>query len=304
VEEGTVHVEDCVFTGNVASRGVGGEAGALACRRAHVTIIDTSFIANFAVTGGAVLALDCPSLEISNCLFAGNVSFGTGAALASLGSQVALEQCTLSENGPSDALFGGSSDDRQASFRITGCIFPKDTISISKHFAVVAEVAYSNISRDMVADPCNTLVWGPGNVSMEPLFADPGYWDSNGTPEEREDDFWVDGDYHLKSQAGRWDPATETWVVDDVTSPCIDAGDPRSPIGHEPFPNGGRINMGAYGGTSEASKSWFGEPPCETIIAGDINGDCRVDVKDFQILASHWLQDRRPTSSEDVGAEQ
>jgi hypothetical protein len=44
-------------------------------------------------------------------------------------------------------------------------------------------------------------------------------------------------------------------VIDDVTSPCIDAGDPNTPIGDELFPNGGVVNMGAYGGTAEASKS-------------------------------------------------
>ena len=64
-----------------------------------------------------------------------------------------------------------------------------------------------------------------------------------------------------------------------------------SPIGEEPFPNGGRINMGAYGGTAEASKSYFSEPPCETIIAGDINGDCKVDFVDLSILAYHWLEE-------------
>jgi len=47
--------------------------------------------------------------------------------------------------------------------------------------------------------------------------------------------------------------------LDDVTSPCIDAGDPNSPVGDEPEPNGGRINMGAYGGTEEASKSHTSE---------------------------------------------
>ena len=60
---------------------------------------------------------------------------------------------------------------------------------------------------------------------------------------------------------------------------------------YEPFPHGGRVNMGAYGGTVEASKSCFGEPPCETIIAGDINGDCRVDELDLEILMLHWLDD-------------
>jgi hypothetical protein len=64
-----------------------------------------------------------------------------------------------------------------------------------------------------------------------------------------------------------------------------------SPIGPEPFPNGGRVNMGAYGGTVEASKSYFGEPPCETIVAGDINGDCTVDWVDFAFIALHWLEE-------------
>lgn len=70
-----------------------------------------------------------------------------------------------------------------------------------------------------------------------------------------------------------------------------------SPIGLEPFPNGGRINMGAYCGTAEASKSYFGKPVCETIVAGDINGDCKVDFGDLAILASHWLEDSTSTAT-------
>jgi parallel beta-helix repeat protein len=119
----------------------------------------------------------------------------------------------------------------------------------------------------------STFTWGQGNIDADPQFADLN-----------------SSDYYLKSQAGRWDPNEGRWTSDDVTSPCIDAGDPNSPIEHEPFPNGGIINIGAYGGTAEASKSYFGEPVCETIVAGDINGDCKVDFKDFAIMASHWLE--------------
>ncbi|GAG24433.1 unnamed protein product, partial [marine sediment metagenome] len=107
-------------------------------------------------------------------------------------------------------------------------------------------------------------------------------------------DIWVDGDYHLKSQAGRYAPTTQSWVYDDVTNPCIDAGNPLSPIGAEPFPNGGIINMGAYGGTTEASKSYFGKPPCEIIVAGDVNGDCVVNFLDFRLMALHWCEDNSP----------
>ncbi|MBN2269207.1 MAG: hypothetical protein JXN61_01245, partial [Sedimentisphaerales bacterium] len=43
------------------------------------------------------------------------------------------------------------------------------------------------------------------------------------------------------------------------------------------------------GGTAEASKSYFGGPPCETIVAGDINGDCEINFEDFRIMALHWM---------------
>ncbi|MHC4740636.1 MAG: hypothetical protein ACYS8Z_01925 [Planctomycetota bacterium] len=64
-----------------------------------------------------------------------------------------------------------------------------------------------------------------------------------------------------------------------------------TPVGLEPFPNGGVVNMGAYGGTVEASKSYFGGPACETIMAGDVNGDCAIDFKDFQLIVLHWLEE-------------
>ena len=79
---------------------------------------------------------------------------------------------------------------------------------------------------------------GDGNIDVDPCFADT-----------------QNRDYHLKSEAGRWDPVSNSWVVDETTSPCIDAGDPESSVGDEPASNGDRINMGAYGGTPEASKS-------------------------------------------------
>jgi hypothetical protein len=135
---------------------------------------------------------------------------------------------------------------------------------------------YNNISggADGVdIDQYGVLNWGPGNIDLDPLFTDPN-----------------NNDYHLKSQGGRWVRDNQTWAIDDVTSPCIDAGNMGSPIGYEPFPNGGIINMGAYGGTSEASKTYFGTPLCEIIVAGDINGDCKVNFLDFRLMALHWME--------------
>ena len=79
---------------------------------------------------------------------------------------------------------------------------------------------------------------GEGNVNADPLFVD-----SN------------NGNYHLRSAHGRYCPDDYSWVVDEVSSPCIDGGDPTVKRSDEPMPNGGIVNMGAYGGTAYASKS-------------------------------------------------
>ncbi len=58
-------------------------------------------------------------------------------------------------------------------------------------------------------------------------------------------------DLHLKSVVGHWTPGG--WVSDGAISKCVDAGDPASDYSLEPQPNGGRVNLGAYGNTPEAS---------------------------------------------------
>ena len=99
-----------------------------------------------------------------------------------------------------------------------------------------------------------------GGSITEPAFAQRGPWVDKEHPTLLGDPrdpttVWVAGDYHPKSQAGRWDPSAKTWIQDDVTSPCIDGGDGTMPVGDEPPPNGAVLNLGAYGGTGQASKS-------------------------------------------------
>ncbi len=106
---------------------------------------------------------------------------------------------------------------------------------------------------------------GQGNISADPLFVDANA-----------------GDYHLLSNRGRYLPALDLWVVDEVTSPCIAAGDPMGDFSAERTPNGGRINMGAYGGTGLASMS-------EWEIDGDMDFDGTVDFNDFSIFADNWM---------------
>lgn len=92
---------------------------------------------------------------------------------------------------------------------------------------------YNTVKSDNLSD------YGTGCIAKDPCFADA-----------------ASGDFHLKSAAGRWNGTT--WVKDTVTSPCIDAGEASAAYANEPSPNGNRANMGAYGNTTEASKSASG----------------------------------------------
>ncbi|MDD5303123.1 MAG: right-handed parallel beta-helix repeat-containing protein [Elusimicrobia bacterium] len=64
-------------------------------------------------------------------------------------------------------------------------------------------------------------------------------------------------DFHPLSAGGRWNPATQGFVLDGAGSATIDAADPAEAYVLEPEPNGSRANQGSYGGTPEASKTSF-----------------------------------------------
>ncbi|MDP2898533.1 MAG: right-handed parallel beta-helix repeat-containing protein [bacterium] len=90
---------------------------------------------------------------------------------------------------------------------------------------------------------------GAGNIPFNPHFVDA-----------------EKGDFHLRS-----------W------SPCVDAGDPASAFSEEPQPNGGRVNMGAYGNTPEAAS---GSP--------DTDSDELPDEWEL-----HWFGDLRENGAGD-----
>ena len=232
---------DCVFYANAAIYN-GGAMYNLG-QYAQPVLTNCAFIWNSVSDGGggAIRNNVSAAVTLTNCLFVKNSAaiFG-GAIRCSNGSRVALTNCTLGDNtaGNGNALACTLDDGRLKSpctVDILNCIlwdgggemYSKDNSTIT--------VTYSNLENGAGNGP-----WpGEGNIDADPYFADP-----------------VGGDYHLESQAGRWSPKSQSWLLDKVTSPCIDAGDPNMPVGLEPSPDGGIINMGAYGGTPEASKSY------------------------------------------------
>jgi hypothetical protein len=289
--EGDLTIAYCTFRGNSADSGGGIYQG-----DTDSSLTGCRFIENTASNGGAILNVGYSDPILTNCAFVGNSAETGGGFYTTRGCAPKLVNCTFLGNSAYNQG-GGMCITNNYDFRpiLHNCIFRDNSDSTGTGQS--GQINYEDGSP--IVNYCCIQGWtgalgGSGNIDVDPCFAEPGYWDPNGTPSDVNDDFWVDGDYRLKSQAGRWEPNSQSWVQDEVSSPCIDAGDWMSPIGLEPFPNGGRVNMGAYGGTAEASKSYFGRPVCETIVAGDINGDCRVNFLDFRLMALHWLQDKNP----------
>lgn len=94
------------------------------------------------------------------------------------------------------------------------------------------DIKPSSLDYSLIEGKVKGLTPGVGMQSADPAFVAPG-----------------SGDFHLT--AG---------------SPAINAGDPSSPVLDEPEPNGGRRNLGAYGGTSEAATGTGGPPIVEPAV--------------------------------------
>jgi hypothetical protein len=100
-------------------------------------------------------------------------------------------------------------------------IIYKNDVGISNSLA--ADIArYNDVYDHRYGDYEGTYnTAGTGDISLHPKFVYPAA-----------------GDFRLKG-----------------SSPCIDAGNPGDDFNAEPLPNGGRINMGSYGGTRHATQS-------------------------------------------------
>jgi len=236
----------CIFVKNSAQRG-----GAVRNSASSPSFDNCVFTANWTeprnfpddrLGGGAVANNSSSSPKFTRCLFSGNRSTGeAGAILSKDNTILTLGSCTLHGN---QAISGGAiSFHHQSELNVTDSILweniPEDILAWDNE----PNICYSTSQDGWECE---------GNLNIDPLFAHPGYWaDSNDLLP-----VWIDGDYHLRSRTGRWDPVDEIWVLDEEHSPCIDTGDPEAPWEDEPQPNGRRINMGVYGGTSQASMSW------------------------------------------------
>jgi len=305
-------IANCIISGNYA----GGKGGGISCHNSSPTIANCIISGNFSKThGGAIFCRAESSPEIIGCIISGNSAEQDGGALECWQGEPNILNCVISNNHALQGKGGGVDCFSNGNVTLTNCTLAKNSASSGgalycwgSSVVVNNSILWANEASDgpqVALDATSSASisysdvqggWpaGEGNIEAEPCFADV---DAN--------------DYHLKSQAGRWDPNSQSWVSDANTSPCIDAGNPNLDWSGEPWPNGKRINMGAYGGTNQASMNgnpadfdidgsvnfvdfaqfsnkWFTPEVC----IEDLNDKGVVDFADLRIFAENWLWQR------------
>ncbi|MCK4312231.1 MAG: T9SS type A sorting domain-containing protein, partial [Candidatus Cloacimonetes bacterium] len=191
----------------VSNNFAGEEAGGIYCYDSNVSLDSVLISDNHAGDGGGGGVLYHQSnLNLVNVLISGN-SASSGGGIYCSNSNSSLENVTFSNNS-AEYYNGGGIYYHDGSMNLVNCILWNDSPEEIYIYSSFVTATYSDIQGGWA---------GTGNIDAEPLFADPQNFD-----------------FHL------------TWanfpIPDSTKSPCIDAGDPNSPLD----PDGTIADMGAY----------------------------------------------------------
>jgi hypothetical protein len=174
--------------------------------------------------GGGIF-LDNSSPILSYCLISQCTADSGGAIYLAGQSNPVISFSTFSGN--QAAVAGGIFCDDSSPVISNSILWGNAAEEIVTSGSAFPQITYSNVEGGWT---------GEGNLDADPLFISA-----------------EDGDYHLQAEAGRY--YYGLWIFDASDSPCIDAGDSGIAFSDEPEPNGDRVNMGVYAGTTQASRS-------------------------------------------------
>ena len=226
--------------------------------------------------GGINLSGTAAGTVVANNVIYGNSAVDGGGGIYCYSTSLTMRNNTVAGN--NSTTYGGGIYCYWATPTIYSFIIWGNTGGYGSQLALglrssrpsTLRVWYSDVQggqAGVLVDSGSTLYWNTGNLNTDPFFADP-----------------AGHDYHLKSTAGRWDPAAGAFVTTDLlTSPCIDAGDPAAAWANEPAPNGSRINMGAYGNTAQASKTARSLTVQSTPVQGFVITGTRGGTTDYTV---------------------
>ena len=232
--------------------------GGIYCdNNSNPSLENVTIIGNSAYYGGGIYCNDNSSPSLENVTIIENSANSQGGGISCRNnSSPSLENVTIIEN---SAYHGGGIYCHESSPSFKNCIlwndYPQEIYfyvnSTSAPDTII--ISYSDIQggeEGIVTYNNGIANWLEGNIDADPLFLDPS-----------------NGDYHL----------TEN-------SPCIDAGDPDSPLD----PDGTRADMGAY---------YYDQGDIILIWPGDTDYNGIVNEVDILPIGVYWRDTGFPRSS-------
>lgn len=202
------------------------------------------------------------TLDIENCTFAYNVSQANQSpgGLNVLTGDVTIHNSIFWRNLHGYYSQAGYANDIDAK---AGSVFISHSMVTGKD---VSSIRGEGVDTLKLAD--TVTVADPGLVTSYESFSNHLDFVSDADYIQRGTDFnfaYLESiDAHLLSAAGYWTNDGIEQPGSEKTSSAIDLGDPESVYASEPSPNGGRVNLGAYGNTAQASKTPWGQPSVES----------------------------------------
>jgi uncharacterized membrane protein len=255
--------------------------------------------------GGIYVGADSNPL-ITNCIIRGNSvgdwGWGGGIYCDYFATGATLRNCIISKNTAlgNGGQGGGIYCDGSSDLTVVNCNIVNNSAAENGGGINFYIYLYLYMHNPPIRTITNSIIWGNSPDQIYPVDAKKivgtysdiqGGW--SGTGNINAEPRFVDAnnnDYHLKSAGWRWDKISNQWTWDDVTSRCIDAGNPGYPLCDEPmtlpvdprnrFGVNKRIDMGYYGGTVEASM-----PPYNWALLADMDNSGKVDFVDYSLLA-------------------
>ena len=274
-------VSHCIISGN-------GPCGATVVMDVHGQLRNCLITDNTTFHDCGVLPVVAGCEEIINCTIANNLS---GVEITNDGltrrTQVGIRNCIIYGNQGPQIIERWKSNATLVNWDVEYCLLENWNITS----ATLARLRSSTI------------------LHADPYFVQLGRWETRNTGAATRRDVsiaagttmvLIEGDYHLRTEGWRWSSKPTHglhWHFDTVTSPAIDAGHPMEGLGEEPErapddPEGRwgvnhAINLGAYGGTSQASLA---------PTVGEAPGVGAVDFRDYWPLVGNnlWYFDNSP----------
>jgi len=239
------------------------------CGESALSVVEGFTIRGGYASSGGGMQNDHACPTVRDCVFAGNTAERYGGGIDNYYSSSMLINCLFTGNG---AGYGGAAVNWYGSPEFANCTFCGNGAGVSgggvfnyESSATIRNcILWGDTPEEIHVDGGSASVtysdveggWmGEGNIDSEPCFV-------NGD----------NGDYRLL--AG---------------SACIDAGDPNYVAGPNEADLDGHTRV-ADGDCNGIAIVDMGGYEFGYAYMGDLNGDCRVDCRDFAILAGQWLQ--------------